>query len=99
MKLADLAALDGAISSVRLWTLGDFDQKIVPTKAGLNEVRDILASNVGGGTMDLVWGPELKFTESQSQVYKFLGSEKYQPVLTAFTRTRHTSNTDWCFRF
>lgn len=83
MKLADLAALDGAISSVRLWTLGDFDNKIVPTKAGLNKVRDILASNVGGGTMDLVWGPELKFTESQSQVYKFLGAEKYQPVLTS----------------
>ena len=83
MKLADLAALDGAISSVRLWTLGDFDQKIVPTKAGLNKVRDILASNVGGGTMDLVWGPELQFTESQSQVYKFLGAEKYQPVLTS----------------
>ena len=83
MKLADLAALDGAISSVRLWTMGDFDHKIVPTKAGLNKVRDILASNVGGGTMDLVWGPELKFTESQSQVYKFLGSEKYQPVLTS----------------
>ena len=83
MKLADLAALDGAISSVRLWTLGDFDNKIVPTNAGLNKVRDILASNVGGGTMDLVWGPELKFTESQSQVYKFLGAEKYQPVLTS----------------
>ena len=83
MKLADIAALDGAISSVRLWTMGDFDQKIVPTKAGLNKVRDILASNVGGGTMDLVWGPELKFTESQSQVYKFLGAEKYQPVLTS----------------
>ena len=83
MKLADLAALDGAISSVRLWTMGDFDNKIVPTKAGLNKVRDILASNVGGGTMDLVWGPELRFTESQSQVYKFLGAEKYQPVLTS----------------
>ena len=33
--------------------------------------------------MDMVWGPELKFTESQSQVYRFLGSEKYQPVLTS----------------
>ena len=33
--------------------------------------------------MDLVWGPELKFTESQSQVYKFLGGDKYQPVLTS----------------
>lgn len=83
MKLADLAALDGAISNVRLWTIGDLDHKIIPTKAAINKLRDILASNVGGGTMDLVWGPELKFTESQSQVYRFLGSEKYQPVLTS----------------
>jgi len=83
MQLADLAALDGTISQVRLWTVGDYDHKIVPTKAGLQKIRDILASNVGGGTMDLVWGPELKFTESNSQAYKFLGSEKYQPVLTS----------------
>ena len=83
MKLADLAALDGAISNVRLWTVGNLEHKIIPTKAAINKLRDILASNVGGGTMDLVWGPELQFTESQSQVYKFLGSEKYQPVLTS----------------
>ncbi len=83
MKLADLAALDGTISQVRLWTLGDFDNKIVPTKAGLEKVRNLLASNVGGGTMDFVWGPELTFKESNSQAYKFLGSEKYQPVLTS----------------
>ena len=83
MKLADMAALDGAISNVRLWTVGDLDHKIIPTKTVINKLRDILASNVGGGTMDMVWGPELKFTESQSQVYRFLGSEKYQPVLTS----------------
>ena len=83
MKLADLAALDGAISNIRLWKLGDLEQKILPTKAAINKLRDILASNVGGGTMDLVWGPELDFKESNSQVYKFLGSEKYQPVLTS----------------
>ena len=83
MKLADLAALDGTISQVRLWTLGDFDNKIVPTKAGLDKVKNLLASNVGGGAMDFVWGPELTFKESNSQAYKFLGSEKYQPVLTS----------------
>ena len=83
MKLADLAALDGAISNVRLWTIGDLDHKIIPTKAAINRLRDILASNVGGGTMELVWGPELSYTESNSQVYKFLGAEKYQPVLTS----------------
>ena len=83
MKLADIAALDGAISNVRLWTIGDLDHKIIPKKAVIDKLKNILASNVGGGTMDMVWGPELKFTESQSQVYRFLGSEKYQPVLTS----------------
>ena len=83
MKLADLAALDGAISNIRLWTLGNFDHKVLPTKEGINKLRNILASNTGGGTMELVYGPELKFTESNSQVYKFLGSEKYQSVLNS----------------
>lgn len=83
MKLADLAALDGAISNVRLWTLGDLEHKIAPKKAVIDKLRDILASNTGGGTIDLVWGPELKFSESNSQIYKWLGVEKYQPVLTS----------------
>lgn len=81
MKLADVAALDGAISNIRLWTLGDLEHKIAPRAPVMNQLRDILASNVGGGTFDLVWGPDLKFTESNSQVYKFLGSQKYEPVL------------------
>ncbi len=83
MRLADLSALDGAISNIRLWTLGNLDHKILPNRAAINKLRDILASNVGGGTMELVWGPELTYTESNSQVYKFLGSEKYQSVLNS----------------
>ena len=83
MKLADMSALDGAISNIRLWRLGDLDNKILPTKTGVNKLRNILASNVGGGTMDLVWGPELDFKESATEVHKFLGAEKYQPVLTS----------------
>ncbi len=83
MRLADLSALDGAISNIRLWTLGNLDHKILPNKAAINKLRNILASNVGGGTMELVWGPELSYTESNSQVYKFLGSEKYQSVLNS----------------
>ena len=82
MRLADLSALDGAISNIRLWTIGSLDHKILPNKAAINKLRDILASNVGG-TMELVWGPELSYTESNSQVYKFLGSEKYQSVLNS----------------
>ena len=83
MRLADMSALDGAISNIRLWTLGSLDHKILPNKAAINKLRNILASNVGGGTMELVWGPELSYTESNSQVYKFLGSEKYQSVLNS----------------
>jgi hypothetical protein len=83
MRLADLSALDGAISNIRLWTLGNLEHKILPNKTAINKLRDILASNVGGGTMELVWGPELSFTESNSEVYKFLGSEKYSAVLNS----------------
>ena len=83
MRLADMSALDGAISNIRLWTLGNLDHKILPNKSAINKLRDILASNVGGGTMELVWGPELSYTESNSQVYKFLGSEKYSSVLNS----------------
>jgi hypothetical protein len=83
MRLADMSALDGAISNIRLWTLGNLEHKILPNKAAINKLRDILTSNVGGGTMELVWGPELSFTESHSEVYKFLGSEKYSAVLNS----------------
>lgn len=83
MRLADLSALDGAISNIRLWTLGDLEHKILPNKAAINKLRDILASNVGGGTMELVWGPELSFKESSTDVHKFLGSEKYNSVLNS----------------
>lgn len=83
MRLADLSALDGAISNIRLWTLGSLEHQILPNKTAINKLRDILASNVGGGTMELVWGPELSFQESNSEVYKFLGSEKYTSVLNS----------------
>ena len=83
MRLADMSALDGAISNIRLWTLGSLEHKILPNKSAINKLRDILASNVGGGTMELVWGPELSFQESSSEVYKFLGSEKYTSVLNS----------------
>ena len=83
MRLADLSALDGAISNIRLWTLGSLDHKILPNKAAINKLRDILSSNVGGGTMELVWGPELSFQEASTDVHKFLGSEKYTSVLNS----------------
>lgn len=82
IQLADMSALDGAISNIRLWTLGDLEHGIYPNRAGIDKLRGILAKNVGGGVMDLVWGPELKFQESNTQVHNFLGKEKYEAILT-----------------
>jgi hypothetical protein len=56
LKLADLAALDGAISNIRIFKLGSLEHKIAPTKAAAAKLSEILQGNVGGGTMDLVWG-------------------------------------------
>ena len=80
MKLADLAALDGAISQVRLWRLGSIEHEIFPTDAAVQKLADILMSNPGGGAFDLIWGPELDFKESGTNVHQFLGSQKYDPV-------------------
>ena len=83
MKLADLSALDGAISQVRLWKLGDLKEGIFPTEVAVAKLAEILLSNPGGGAFDLIWGPELTLEETGTEVYKFLGSEKYQPVLNS----------------
>lgn len=83
MKLADSAALDGVISNVRLWSVGSLEHKIYPTRAMINRISNILTNNVGGGCLDLVWGPELSFTESNTGAHQFLGSEKYKPVLNS----------------
>lgn len=81
MKLADLAALDGAISQVRIWKLGDLEKGIVPTEAAVQRLADILLSNPGGGAFDIIWGPELSVEEYKTNVHQFLGKAKYEPVL------------------
>lgn len=87
LQLADISALDGAISNIRLWRIGVLTDNpmtsILPTKNMISKLRSILSNNVGGGTMDLVWGPELDFKESSTQVHQFLGIEKYEPTLKA----------------
>lgn len=81
MKLADLAALDGAISQIRIWRLGDLEKGILPTDAAIQKLADILLSNPGGGAFDLIWGPELTFEEATTSVHNFLGGTKYEPIL------------------
>lgn len=83
MKLADLAALDGAVSHIRLWKLGSLEHRILPTENAIGRLADMLLNNVGGGSIDLIWGPELDFKETSTDVAKFLGEDKYKPVLNA----------------
>tara|TARA_R110002110_G_scaffold188150_2_gene395967 strand:+ start:141 stop:2291 length:2151 start_codon:yes stop_codon:yes gene_type:complete len=83
LKLADTAALDGAISNIRIFKLGNLDHKIAPTAAAASKLADILENHVGGGTTDLVWGPDIELVESKTAVHQFLGQEKYVPTLNS----------------
>lgn len=83
LKLADLAALDGAISNIRIFKLGNLEHKIAPTKAAAAKLSNILQNNVGGGTMDLIWGPDIELIESKTNVHQFLGEAKYTPHLNS----------------
>jgi len=83
LRLADMAALDGAISNIRIFKIGSLEHQIAPTQVAASRLAELLESNVGGGTMDLVWGPDIELIESKTAVHQFLGSEKYQPHLNA----------------
>jgi hypothetical protein len=83
LKLADMAALDGAISNIRIFKLGSLEHKIAPTKAATAKLASILGNNVGGGTMDLIWGPDIELLESNTNVHNFLGEGKYTPHLNS----------------
>ena len=83
LKLADKTALDGAISKIRIFKLGSLDHKLAPTPAAASALQSILGSNVGGGTTDIVWGPDIELLETGTDVQRFLGEEKYRPTLMA----------------
>lgn len=83
LRLADLAALDGAISHIRVWQLGDLEAKIFPKQAAMDRLAELLMGGHGGATLDLIWGPDLKLTETNTEAYKFLGFDKYVPHMNA----------------
>lgn len=83
MKLTDLAALDGAISHIRIWKLGSLEHKIMPTEAAFQKLNEVLVHAGNGQSFDLIWGPDLTLDETTSDVYKYLGQEKYIPVLSS----------------
>jgi hypothetical protein len=83
LKLADMAALDGAISNLRIFKLGNLEHKIMPSASAASKLSAILQNNTGAGTIDLIWGPDLELIESKTEVHKFLGEGKYKPHLAS----------------
>ena len=85
LKLSDISALDGAVSNIRLWTIGKITEDprttFLPSNTQLKKFSNILSQAVSGGSMDLIFGPEVDFKESSTDVHKFLGEEKYKPTL------------------
>lgn len=81
LKLADEAALDGAVNKIRVWKLGSLEHKLAPTPNAASALGEILGANVGGGTVDIVWGPDIELIETGTDVQRFLGEEKYRPTL------------------
>ncbi len=84
----DESALDGAVSKTTLWRLGYINEKepeksIFPTSDGLARLSEMLAQSPNGGARDLVWGPELDFKETGTDIHHFLGKEKYIPTIDA----------------
>lgn len=83
LKLADMASLDGATSNVRIFRLGSMEHNIAPTRAAAAKLASLLQANVSAGTYDIIWGPDIDLLESKSDMYKFLGEEKYRPHLNS----------------
>lgn len=82
LRLADKAALDGAISNIRIFKLGSLEYKIAPSRAAAQKLANILKNNTNAGSFDLIWGPDIELIESSTTVHQFLGEEKYRPALS-----------------
>jgi len=82
MVLADLSALDGAISQIRVWKLGNIENKIFPSAGDVQKLANMLMSNAGGGVIDLIWRPDIELIETKNQGWNFLGADKYEQVMT-----------------
>ncbi len=81
-RMADLAALDGAVSHIRLWTLGDLDKGILPSKVAIREFSNLLMNVAANGSVfDLIWNPAIKLQETSTELSKFLDVGKYTSVL------------------
>jgi len=86
MKAADLAALEGSISRLRLIKLGmiwDQHNKILPSRDDIQSLRNQLLAIRNGASSDLIWHPAISIEETGSDVANFLGPDKYRQIISA----------------
>jgi len=80
LNLADMAALDGAINKIRIIKIGNMQYNVKPNKEVADMLNKALQNNTGGGTIDIVTGPDVELIESDTAIANFLGDEKYASV-------------------
>lgn len=83
LRMSDVAALDGSTQRLRIFKLGNVEHGIFPTEAAFAKLGQMLAAGVGGGTRDIIWGPDIQMEETETNVHQFLGDAKYGPTMKA----------------
>jgi hypothetical protein len=80
-QMADLTALDSAINHLRLWVLGSLDKnsEFLPGPEAFDAFKKLLKANAGAAVKDAVWGPGVQLIETQTDVSKIIGQDKYIP--------------------
>jgi hypothetical protein len=78
MRLADISALDGATSHIRVWKIGDLEKGILPGPGLIAAFNDQLMNQVPNGTTDIITHPAIQLEESKTDLHLFLGSAKYE---------------------
>lgn len=81
-RLADRTALDAASSRIRIWRLGSLEHELIPNQAAFIRLNNMLMALGSGGTIDIMWTPDLEVEEISSDMNKYFGPEKYQQTLS-----------------
>ena len=82
VKLSKTAALDGMLSPIYLWKLGDHKEKILPSTGEAAKLAAILEANTGAGRADILWNSAIAVDELIPPIEKLKDfKEDYHSIL------------------
>lgn len=81
LELADKVVVDGAISKVRIFKLGNLQFDYIPVDGAYDRMNELLKANGNGNTIDIIWGPDVEIIETKTDGFSFLGKEKFMPYI------------------